>query len=317
MGCVYGTIGARVVGRPLDVAVTFAGYAETVMTRELVSKKARHELREHFVNTSLRRIEMAFDAADIQCAMDYDPQVGGQRRTLVEQYYHTLNFTKWADVRKFLAVYQTVLDELEDQTERAFGVEDAYSVRTFAGLRKWIERDGFRYQDGKLTPVHDVRQLDQVVDVAQGFDAPELHRQIERIRTSVETDPRLAIGSAKELVETTCKAILEQRRETFDVRWDLPKLLKETRNVLGLLPEQVDERVKGSAAIRAILGSLGALGQGLAELRNLYGTGHGPGGKPRGLASRHARLAAGSAAVLAAFLLETHEERDQGPESKS
>lgn len=245
------------------------------MTRELVSKKAQQELREHFVNTSLRRIEMAFDAADIRCAMDYDPPVGGQRRTLVEQYYHSLDFTKWADVRKFLAVYQAVLDELEDQAARSFGVEDAFSARTFAGLRKWIERDGFRYQDGRLMPVHDVRQLDQVADVAQGLDAPELHRQIERIRNSLEQDPRLAIGSAKELVETTCKAILDERGMGFDVRWDLPRLLKETHSVLGLLPEQVDERVKGGATIRTILGSLGALGRGLAELRNLYGTGHG------------------------------------------
>ena len=58
-----------------------------------------------------------------------------------------------------------------------------------------------------------------------------------------------------------------------------------------------------------MLSNLGTIAQGLAELRNPYGTGHGPTGNAKGLSPRHARLATGSAAVLATFLLETYEER--------
>lgn len=51
--------------------------------------------------------------------------------------------------------------------------------------------------------------------------------------------------------------------------------------------------------------------QGMAELRNLYGTGHGPSAKTnRGIQPRHARLATGVAATLASFLFETHLERN-------
>lgn len=61
------------------------------------------------------------------------------------------------------------------------------------------------------------------------------------------------------------------------------------------------------------MSNLGTIAQGLGELRNLYGTGHGRTGATRGLKPRHARLAVGSAATLATFLLETHEERSQKP----
>ncbi len=234
------------------------------MPTELVGKKTRNELREYFVGTTLRVIEMAFDEAGIDCHLDYSPQVGGQRRSLVEQYYHALDFTKWRDVRKFLAVYEAVLQELDDQAEDDTGWNDSESAkRNLKVLKRCVVREGFRYTDGKIAPVRDIRELESVADVARQFDAPELHRQIDRIRDSVEDDPRLAIGSAKELIETTCKTILEQRNVEIDRKWDLPELLRETREALGLLPEQVDEEARGMKAIRRVLQSLGAAGQGL------------------------------------------------------
>ena len=54
--------------------------------------------------------------------------------------------------------------------------------------------------------------------------------------------------------------------------------------------------------------NIAAVAQGVAELRNLFGTGHGPDGQPKCLQPRHARLAAGAAATLATFLIETHNE---------
>jgi hypothetical protein len=53
--------------------------------------------------------------------------------------------------------------------------------------------------------------------------------------------------------------------------------------------------------------------QGLAELRNLYGTGHGKEGSTKGLAARHAKLAVGAAITLADFLFDTHENRKGNP----
>jgi virulence-associated protein VapD len=282
------------------------------MAKELISKKTRNEFCEYFVgNSTLRGIEQEFDAADIPWDEQYKPTVSGARRSLVAQYYHSINFTNWRDVRRVLMLFGNVLGELEEQAKDANNSNKQIAVNNFQSLRKWIERDGFQYQDGKVTPVGQHASLQDVHTVAGTFDAPELHRQIERMRDSVEDDPRLAIGTAKELVETTCKTILVQRGVTVDPNWDIGRLVKEARAVLKLLPDDVPEAAKGSESIKRLLSNLGAVGQGLGELRNLYGTGHGPDGKAKGLSARHARLAAGAAATLASFLLETHEAREE------
>jgi hypothetical protein len=77
------------------------------------------------------------------------------------------------------------------------------------------------------------------------------------------------------------------------------------------VPEDIPESAKGADAIKRLLGNLGQVSQGIAELRNLYGTGHGKDGTFRGLGPRHARLAVGAATTLATFLFETHESRKE------
>lgn len=91
---------------------------------------------------------------------------------------------------------------------------------------------------------------------------------------------------------------------------DLPGLLTQTRKVLKLMPTDIPDSAKGAEAIRKLLSNLGTIAQGLAELRNLYGTGHGRHGPARGIGARHAQLAVGSACTLITFLVQTHEQRE-------
>lgn len=60
-------------------------------------------------------------------------------------------------------------------------------------------------------------------------------------------------------------------------------------------------------SIKAILGNLKAIAQGVAELRNLYGSGHGKSSSYKGLESRHASLAIGSSTTLVRFLWDSYE----------
>ncbi len=280
------------------------------MAHDLISKKTRYEFREYFVGINLREIEMEFDAADVPLDETYDPRTSGQRRSLVEKYYHSVDWTKWRDVRKVLTVYENVLSHLEGLAESGAGIGGPeWASSTFSALRKWIERDGFKYQDGKLVPIGKHHTLEDISDTTSHFDMPELHRQIERMKSAIDDDPGLAIGTAKELVETTCKTILQERGVEVDNNADITKLVKETRRILGLIPEAIPNSAKGAETIRRLLSNLGTVTQALGELRNLYGTGHGKHGSSRGLSARHARLAVGSASTLATFLLETHQER--------
>lgn len=275
------------------------------MATDLVSKKTRLELREYFVGTTLSEISNEFDSADVPFDADHCPNVPGQRRFRVEQYYHAIDWTRWSDVRRFISVYENVLGGLEDHAENG----QEWAELSFKSLKKWIERDGFTYSKGKLTPVGKHHGLEQISDAVSPLDLPELHRQIQRMQIAVEDDPTLAIGTAKELVESVCKTILEQRKIAFSHDADIGQLVKEVRKALDLVSESIPNSAKGADTIRRLLSNLGSVAQGLGELRNLYGTGHGKSGSVRGLSPRHARLAVGTAAVLSTFLMETHLER--------
>jgi hypothetical protein len=129
------------------------------------------------------------------------------------------------------------------------------------------------------------------------------------MEAAVLNDPALAIGTAKELVETCCKTILEARSVSFGRNADLPALTKLAVKALELTPDDIPEKSKAVDMIRRLLSNLATVTQGIAELRNHYGTGHGKSAGAKGLGPRHAKLAVGAASTLAVFLTETHNDR--------
>lgn len=164
----------------------------------------------------------------------------------------------------------------------------------------------------RLTVPGAVRDIERLIPVP---DTGYLTRQITRMEAAVEADPELAIGTAKELVETVCRTIMNATGEAADTSWDIPRLLKETAKRLQLTPEGVAPEAAAADTIRRVLGSLGSIVAGLAELRNHYGTGHGKSAGYGGLTARHARLAVGAASTLAAFLFETYSARIERSEA--
>ena len=148
---------------------------------------------------------------------------------------------------------------------------------------------------------------------AKVLSATHLIEQLRRLEASIEKDPALAIGTAKELVETCCKTILAERGKPVAGTPDVSTLTKDTFKELKLVPDHIPDATRGADIIRRLLSNLGTIGNNLAELRNLYGTGHGKHGKSTGLNARHAKLAVGAAGTLAVFLFETHEATKSTP----
>jgi hypothetical protein len=143
-------------------------------------------------------------------------------------------------------------------------------------------------------------------EALSGADAGYVAQQITRMEAAVQNDPGLAIGTAKELVETCCRTILVARGVEIPRNPDLPRLVKLTSLELELTPADIPERAKAADTIKRLLSNLATITQGISELRNHYGTGHGKEASARGLSSRHAKLAVGAASTLAVFLIETH-----------
>lgn len=153
------------------------------------------------------------------------------------------------------------------------------------------------------------RSVSRARTVADALDASWMQKEIERLENSVERDPALAIGTAKELVESCCKSILSKQGVEFSRGADLPELTKLLARELELVPEGISDETKGAQTIRLILRNLSSLTHYLAELRGLYGSGHGRDGKHRGLEPRHARLAVGAAVSFIDFVTATYHQR--------
>ena len=125
------------------------------------------------------------------------------------------------------------------------------------------------------------------------------------MNSNIETNPDLAIGTAKELIESLLKMITG----TEDDKIEFPKLQKLAMKQLNLVPENIPEKAKGSEHMKVLLSNLASIVHKLDEIRNLYGTGHGKHPKKSGLEPRHARLAVESATTFVNFVFETYSKR--------
>lgn len=142
--------------------------------------------------------------------------------------------------------------------------------------------------------------LDDLAQAAIARDIPELTRQVSRIRRTATTDPEIAIGQAKEMLESVMKAILGEHGSNSDI--DIIKLVKLTRERLGL------DGGGASTYRNRTLSNLTQLVEGINKLRNLYGTGHGR-SRAGETDPAHARLVVDSAAALCVFFLEIERDR--------
>ena len=175
----------------------------------------------------------------------------------------------------------------------------------FRELQDLLDQDGYTLDDrGRIKiSAPNVLRLTALDNLA---DPSAIHLALERITNSILTDPALAIGSAKELVESTAKIILRETGKSFTDRDDMADLIRRSQQALALHPSQATTGPDGSDAVKKILGGLTSVVTGIAELRNRgYGAGHGQVSRPAGLGVRHARLAVSAAAAWCQLMLET------------
>ncbi len=222
----------------------------------------------------------------------------------VENHSRLLRSLNWGDDDYPGHVF-TVLRELVGHN-----FENLETVVDFVGLRQWLHQHdtklyGELYEDA--APVVHV-PLDKCEQVGGIHSIPELGRHAARIRSGLEdgSDPELAIGSAKELLESVLKTVTNDHEQKPTE--DIPTLLKRAQKELDIDPKSVDGTLPGADSLKRTLSNLGQVVVGVAELRTLYGTGHGR-SKSHELQLAHARLVVNAAISVATFLLEVWKEK--------
>ena len=178
---------------------------------------------------------------------------------------------------------------------------------TYAKRRQFIW-DEFRpllevLERGTLSPVDHL-----VTENLEKFDASYVHAAWSKALERRASDPEGAITSARTLIESVCKHILDFSGTRYEDGADLPKLYKLTAEVLNLAPSQHTETV-----FKQIRGGCTAVVEGLGSLRNRLSDAHGKGQVASKPAPRHAELAVNLSGALATYLLATWEARSGTP----
>ncbi|MBX3648553.1 MAG: abortive infection family protein [Rhodocyclaceae bacterium] len=240
---------------------------------------------------------MTFDAGGLKPRTGHDPQVGGQRRSSVECYYANIDFTSAVDVKKLLAVYEEVIENLRQSAERNPGSQvDA----TINALLRRMERDGFRYENGRFVagPNAAIVHAPSLVLLTE----ESIQEHVEKARQKiVHGDSAGAIANAYTLVEEFLKQLLRKTGSPFNENeGDIRSLYKAVSGPLHLDPK--GETLENY--LKAILEGLQRQIGGLFEVANKASDRHARRYNP---APHHARLAVNAAFTLCEFLLESFE----------
>jgi hypothetical protein len=170
-------------------------------------------------NSTVSKIEGFFGEEDI--AFTEGPASNaGTRRSLIRGFYRSLDSNSRRDQKRFLNVLAAVLEYLEEREAREpFNTSFPDDLAAF---RKELGKLGYAYSEGKILATSVTARLDDAKMHAETFDLAHMGEHIRRIEGAIDTDPAAAIGSAKELVETTAKTILDQRGVAYGKNDDLP-----------------------------------------------------------------------------------------------
>ena len=143
------------------------------------------------------------------------------------------------------------------------------------------------------------------------FNESHIHEQWKKALERKNSDPEGAITSARTLIESILKYILDEKSISYNENTDLSELYKEVAKSLNLAPEQHQEQI-----FKQILGGANGIISGLGSLRNKLGDAHGKSKiniKPK---ERHGELAVNLAGTMALFLYETFKEEKKQSNSK-
>lgn len=152
-----------------------------------------------------------------------------------------------------------------------------------------------------------VSPSDEHIDTGlKELESDQVHAVWQKALERKTTDPEGAITTAKTLLETVCKHILDDATISYSSKTDLPKLWSKCAAHLNLSPSQHSEQ-----AFKAILQGCHTIVQYLGTIRNQISDAHGQGRRPIKPKPRHAELAVNVAGAMVSFLVQTWKEREE------
>lgn len=258
-------------------------------------------LSEELTRTPLRDIDALFDDRGVALGppqpSENDESV---RRERMRRYLASLDLAKPADAQRLVAVFSDVLQRVMQEIESHMRSDDGLPAKWTRILRE----DGFDVDEPtgvvRLRTPPGAQLTEHALNALT--DVQSIQDHLRRLSGSVDSDPRLAVSTAKALIESTAKCVLTARGQSYTRAAKVPALVSAAQESLGLAPKMVSDE---DPALRQTLQSLITLTQSVTELRNSVGIDHGAEDVPRWVRPRHARLVVGASQVWCQLMLET------------
>ena len=147
------------------------------------------------------------------------------------------------------------------------------------------------------------RSLRQII---RERDIGSLDDEFKRALDAVDSDPPAAATAACASLEAVFKVYVEDYQLPQPTKETVKPLWKLVSKHLGFDPARIEDD-----DLKRILSGLSSVVDGIAALRTHAGSAHGQGTMRYRLKPRHARLAVHSAHTLAAFVVESWDERNE------
>jgi len=187
---------------------------------------------------------------------------------------------------------------------------------------KALNADGFEvYIADRISnlPIYSIREKELSTQLASNKKVIRTYLNSDYIRSKTQimvdalsNDTDLAIGTAKELIETVCKSILTGKEVSIPKEWDFPRLFKETVNkIVSLDGMDIKSPEVARKSLQQVLGGANSIIHGIAELRNSYGSGHGKDADFKGLPYEYANFIVSIASDIAVFVLSLNKENTE------
>lgn len=205
-------------------------------------------------------------------------------------------------------IIEKYLDNEEDETPTIWISQEQIN-KNRAGIlkiRNALERAGLKYSQGGILSNGDGPATKALFDLIKGRNIQAIDFEFNRAATNIESNPREAVSAACNILESVFKVYIQEHAHlSMPAKQDIQSVWKIVKTDLGLDASKVEEQ-----DLQTIVSGIMAVVNGIGALRTHASSAHGAGKNSYKLKPRHAKLAINSAHTIAAFVLETWDERN-------
>lgn len=209
----------------------------------------------------------------------------------------------YAKIRKLLIENKSISHLLPKWINSSRTIDQFWSFIK-ARFSTYLERREFLWKEFEELLTHLEKNVKSPLSELIVFDEAHIHVLWEKAIERKESDPEAAITSARTLIESVLKYILDDQSIIYNDGADLPVLYKEVAKYLNLAPELHNEGI-----FKQILGGVTSVVTGLGALRNKLGDAHGKSKTNVKPSVRHSELAVNLAGSMAVFLFKSYSEK--------